>query len=251
MERLWIAIALVAAASSPAWTKPTEMVVRVISLGGKFVGSSMGGAEITIRDVRTGQVLAHGRTAGGTGDTARIMKGAPRGAPIADGETAAFRASIDIDEPRLIEVEAYGPVAQPQSAMRVRAQQWVLPGRPVNRGDGWVLELPGLVVDAVDPPAHARISGQTQAITANVALMCGCPIEPGGIWDAARFDVRAAISRENGEAVADLPLSYAGQTGRFSATARFPGRGGYVVTVTAVDTLTGATGLDRTSLIVP
>jgi hypothetical protein len=34
----------------------------------------MGGALITIKDVHTGEVLAQGRTAGGTGDTTRIMK---------------------------------------------------------------------------------------------------------------------------------------------------------------------------------
>ena len=139
-----------------AAAEPTDLVIRVISEGGKFVGTSMGGAEIIVRDVRSGEVLAHGRTAGSTGDTARIMKGGPRGTPLADETAAAFRTTIDIDEPRLVEVEAYGPLAQPQAAVRVTSQRWVLPGRGATQGDGWLLELPGLVVDLVEPAAHQR-----------------------------------------------------------------------------------------------
>ena len=67
-----------------ATAEPTDLVIRVISEGGKFVGTSMGGAEIIVRDVRSGDVLARGRTAGSTGDTARIMAGGPRGTPLAD-----------------------------------------------------------------------------------------------------------------------------------------------------------------------
>ena len=73
-----------------AAAEPTDLVIRVISEGGKFVGTSMGGAEIIVRDVRSGEVLAHGRTAGSTGDTARIMTGGPRGTPLADEASAAF-----------------------------------------------------------------------------------------------------------------------------------------------------------------
>jgi len=73
--------------------EPTDLVIRVISEGGKFVATSMGGAEIIVRDVRSGEVLARGRTTGLTGDTARIMAGGPRGTPLADDASAAFAAS--------------------------------------------------------------------------------------------------------------------------------------------------------------
>lgn len=231
--------------------EPTELVIRVISEGGKYVGTSMGGAEIIVRDVRSGEVLARGRTAGSTGDTARIMAGGPRGAPLADEASAAFRTRIDIDEPRLVEVEAYGPLAQPQSAVRVTAQRWVLPGRPVTQGDGWVLELPGLVVDLVEPAAHQRgAAGVGIRLAANVALMCGCPIEPGGIWDAARYDVRASVERD-GRPAGEVRLSYGGRTGYFTGTLPVGKAGAHVITVTAVDTRTGATGVDATSIILP
>jgi len=234
-----------------AAAEPTDLVIRVISEGGKFVGTSMGGAEIIVRDVRSGEVLVHGRTAGSTGDTARIMKGGPRGTPLADETAAAFGTTIDIDEPRLVEVEAYGPLAQPQAAVRVTSQRWVLPGRGATQGDGWLLELPGLVVDLVEPAAHQRgTAGAAIRLAANVALMCGCPIEPGGIWDAARYDVRASAKRD-GQPAGEVSLSYGGRTGYFTGTLPVDKAGAHVITVTAVDTKTGATGVDASSILIP
>lgn len=234
-----------------AAAEPTDLVIRVISEGGKFVGTSMGGAEIIVRDVRSGEVLARGSTTGSTGDTARIMAGGPRGTPLADEASAAFRTRIDIDEPRLVEVEAYGPLAQPQAAVRVTAQRWILPGRSATQGDGWVLELPGLVVDLVEPAAHQRgPAGTSIRLAANVALMCGCPIEPGGIWDAARYDVRATLQRD-GQPAGEVRLSYGGSTGYFTGTFPAEKAGAHIITATAVDTKTGATGVDATSIVIP
>ena len=248
---LLLALAFIAGAPAVASAEPTDLTIRVISEGGKFVGTSMGGVGIIVRDVRSGEVLARGRTAGSTGDTARIMAGGPRGTPLGDDASASFKARIDIDEPRLVEVEAYGPLAQPQAAVRVTAQRWILPGRPGTQGDGWVLELPGLVVDLVEPAAHQRgAAGASVRLAANVALMCGCPIEPGGIWDAARYDVRATI-RHDGRPAGEVRLSYGGRTGYF--TGAFPAdmAGAYAVTVTAIDTKTGATGVDASSILGP
>jgi len=236
----------------PLAAEPTEIAIRVISLGGKFVGTSMGGAEVIIRDVHTGEVLAKGVTSGTTGDTKRIMAGGPRNQPVADAGAAAFLARIDLSEPRLLQAEVFGPLAQPQAAVRVTAQQWVLPGGHLTTGDGWLLELPGLVVDVLDPPSHIRTAQKaaTMRLTANVTLMCGCPIEPGGTWDAARFDVKATVLRE-GKPGPGATLSYAGATSRFAADVSLQGSGSYVVTVSATDRQTGATGVDRTSFIVP
>ncbi|OJU09933.1 MAG: hypothetical protein BGN86_14990 [Caulobacterales bacterium 68-7] len=234
-----------------AAAEPTDLVIRVISEGGKFVGTSMGGAEIIVRDVRSGEVLARGRTTGSTGDTARIMAGGPRGTPVADEASAAFKARIDIAEPRLVVVEAYGPLAQPQAAVRVTAQRWIVPGQPATHADGWVLELPGLVLDLVEPAASQRgAAGTNIRLAANVALMCGCPIEPGGLWDATRFDVRATVRRE-GQPDSEVRLTYGGRTGYFTGAFVAEKGGAHVITVTAVDTETGATGVDATSIVVP
>lgn len=244
--------ALLASAPLAASAEPTPLTIRVLSMGGKFIGSGMGGARIVVRDARTQQVLAQGVTIGGTGDTKRIMAGGPRNAALADDSAASFRTVVDLAEPTLLEVEAYGPQAQWQSTISARSQRWVLPGHGVAGGDGWVLELAGLAVDVTDPPAHVRLAAgeRTVTIRANVALLCGCPIEPGGLWDAARFDVTARVTRDGGEP-ASQPLAYAGRSGLFSASIEAAKPGTYAVTVTAVDRATDAVGVDRTTFIVP
>jgi len=245
--RRWV-LPLLALAAAPAAAEPTAITVRVLSEGAKFVGTTMGGVDIVLRDAQSGAILAQGVTEGTTGDTKRIMAPAPRLARRADPEAAAFRATIDIDAPTLVQLEAYGPRAQPQAAVRVTAQRWILPGRAQDVGDGWVVELPGLVVDAVAPAAHQRFGRAAVALTANVSMMCGCPIEPGSLWDAARFDVAAELAA--GDVRRRVPLAYAGTTGRFAAEVADLPPGDYLVTMTAVDRDSGATGVDRTSFLV-
>ena len=146
----------------------------------------MGGARVILRDADTGEILAQGVTAGGTGDTKRIMhEGGGRRATLSDDSAAKFTATLDLDAPRLIEAEVFGPLAQRQSANRVTATHWVVPGKNITGGDGWVLELPGYVVDVLAPPAHVKLPADTSTVSlrANVALMCGsapsCPAACG------------------------------------------------------------------------
>ena len=95
--------------STAAQAEPTEIVVRVLGNDSKFIGTSMGGMRVTLRDAQTGEILATGLTQGATGDTRRIMhEDGGRRAQLSDDSAAKFVATIDLDEPRLIEVEAYG-----------------------------------------------------------------------------------------------------------------------------------------------
>ena len=235
-----------------ASAEPTEITVRVLAKDSKFIGTSMGGMRIVLRDTQTGEILATGVTQGGTGDTALIMH-ENRGsrAVLSDDSAAKFTATLDLDEPRLVEAEAYGPLGQPQAATRVLATQWVVPGRSLTGGDGWVLELPGLVVDVLNPPAHIRVSQDAGGVDvrANVVMMCGCPIEPGGLWDADKLEVKAIVKR-NGQHVSEVPLTYAGETSQFAAKVPAKEPGMYEVTVYAHDPRNGNTGLDRTTFIV-
>jgi hypothetical protein len=160
--------------ASAAWAEPTRITVRVLSRDAKFVGTTMGGAHVVIRDAQTGTVLAEGLTQGGTGDTERIMKrDRKRGVPISTEDAAKFEAVVELKEPRLLEIAAFGPVAQRQAAVRVASSQWVVPGKHLTGGDGWVLELPGLVVDVLAPPAHIAVAGVPRAVElrANVVMM--------------------------------------------------------------------------------
>jgi hypothetical protein len=235
-----------------AQVEPTEITVRVIGKDSKFVGSSMGGARMTLRDAQTGEILASGVTEGSTGDTKRIMGPREDSRAVRSSEgAAAFTATLDLDRPRLIEAEAYGPLAQPQAAHRVIATQWVVPGRDITGGDGWVLELPGYVVDVLAPPAHVKLPADMRGVDvrANVALMCGCPITPGGLWDADKIEVKALVTR-NGEKLPPVPLTYAGTASQFEGHIPVEAPGVYDVQVYAYDPANGNTGLDRTTFIV-
>lgn len=243
---------LMAAASVPAAAESTEVTIRVLSKDAKFIGTSMGGARVVLRDVHTGEVLASGVTEGGTGNTSKIMhRDSGRRALMADESAALFTATLDMDEPRLIEVEAVGPAAQPQAEQRVTATQWVVPGRAPGGSEGWILELPGFAVDVLSPPAHVRMSGDLEQVevSANVTMMCGCPIEPGGLWDADGYDVEMIVVR-NGERIDSVPMSYAGQISQFAGQFPVAEAGVYDITVYAYDPRTGNTGLDRTTFIV-
>lgn len=171
---IFLCLLIVIFSASTALAIPTDITVRVKTKNAKFLGTSMGGAQITIKDVFTGELLAKGRTAGTTGNTNRIMKvPVMRGQPISDERSAKFTATIDIDEPRLIEVAAYGPLVNLQAANRVSATQWVVPGKHITGGDAWMIELPGFVVDVLAPPTHIKLKGIPQSIKieANVIMM--------------------------------------------------------------------------------
>lgn len=244
--------ACVIGVSVPCSAEPTDITVRVISRGAKFIGSSMGGVRITIRDADTGEILAQGLTKGGTGNTGLIMKQAhKRGGVLSTKDAAKFSARLDLKEPRRIRVTALGPLAQRQSANHVSAVQWVVPGKHLTGGNGWLLEMPGFVVDVLAPPTHVRLTGvpRTVQLKANVTMMCGCPIEPGGLWDAKRYEVKALVKR-NGQAAGTLAMAYAGATSQFAGSLKVEMPGTYEAVVYAYDASNGNTGLDKVTFIV-
>lgn len=170
-SRFLVATVLVLfAAAAPA--EPTRVSVRVLSKDAKFIGTSMGGMQVTIRDADTGEVLARGSTQGGTGDTQRIMKQDwKRGAALSTAGAAEFTATLDLDAPRRIEIAAHGPLGQIQAAGTVSVTQWILPGKHLDQGDGVLLVLPGFAVDVLSPPAHARLGKAPQRIPVRANLV--------------------------------------------------------------------------------
>jgi hypothetical protein len=128
----------------------TKLVIRAKSKDAKFVGTKMGGARVVVRDSETGKVLAEGLTSGGTGDTRKIMlEPKTRFGSIARG-AAAFEASIDIDEPRLLTIEVEAPLIYKDNMIKSSTQIWAIPGRDIT-GDGIVVEIPGFAIDARAP----------------------------------------------------------------------------------------------------
>lgn len=239
---------------SAALAVPTRITVRVKARDAKFIGTTLGGALVTIRNADTGELLAKGMTEGATGDTETMMKRpARRGAPLSDWNTARFTATIDLERPTLVEIRGYGPLAQRQAAGTVSVTQWIVPGKDIAKGDGIVLELPGFVVEVLDPPAHLRLSREQVPkrleLRANVTMMCGCQLEPGGVWDAERVEVRALV-RKDGKPVGEIPLSCTEEPSQFAGSLDVQGAGVYEVTVYAYDPSNGNTGVDATTVVV-
>jgi hypothetical protein len=58
-------------------------------------------------------------------------------------------------------------------------------------------------------------------VTARVRMMCGCVIEPGGLWDANEKEFVARL-KEDGTVVSTAPLEYAGETSMFKGTVSVP-----------------------------
>lgn len=223
--------------ASAALAEPTHVMVRAQAQDAKFIGDHMGGVQITLIDARTGAVLAKGLTKGGTGDTPRIMKTPrTRGMNLADPSTAGFEAVLDLKQPTLVRVEAVGPFGKPGASIKVSSTQWILPGRDIV-GDGWVLNFPGLVVE---PTATVTASGLQ--IDAKVSLMCGCPIEPGGVWNADTYRVEANLMKGDRE-VARTTLTYAGQPSQFSGTLTKQPAGRYRLRLIASDATTSNVGV--------
>ena len=229
--------ALIAVGPATAGAEPTAVMVRVLAHDAKFIGESMGGVAVTLSDARTGARLAEGTIAGGTGDTDKIMvRPQVRGAPIAGPQAGAFVANLDIAVPTLVRLEARGPLGKPDAAITVGSMRWVLPGQPVD-GDGWIVEMPGLVIE----PAWAP-TGAGGRLVAKVTPMCGCPVTPGGLWDANRYRVTARLTGEDGRAHEQL-LSYAGQVSTFATVFDGLPKGGYRLLLTAVNPDTGDVGV--------
>jgi hypothetical protein len=235
----------------PAQAEPTRVAVRVLSKDAKFIGTATGGARILIRDADTGEMLAQGVTRGSTGDTGRIMREPrQRGVALATPGSARFDATLDLQEPRRIEIEATGPLAQPQAAGRAAVTLWLIPGKHLEGGDGVLLELPGFALDILAPPAHVRLKGPQQVqLRVNLVLMCGCPVEPGGLWDANRYEVKALLRRDD-QPAGEASLRYAGSTSQFEGAVDAQQPGVWEVLVYAYDPATGNTGVDRTTFVI-
>jgi hypothetical protein len=244
---------------------PTQLDVRVIAKGGKYLGNDIGGALVTIEDVQTGELLARGTTNGGSGVQTLMEICVTRSEVLTIAEASVFTATLDLDGARLIRVTAYGPLAAQQSANTVSLTQWVYPGRNITggeKGGGLLLEIPGLVVQVLNPPTHCMPASAPPEIEirANVTMMCGCPISPSTDWKPEEFKVTAAIKGPDDYSVGfalkfDEHAPY-GMPSQFTKGWRIPkNKTGelqiYEITVAAFQRRTGNTGVDRATIIIP
>lgn len=230
-------------------SQETSVMIRAKAKDAKFIGSSIGGAKIIVRNNLTGEILAEGTTKGSTGNTEKIMKEDwKRRQDLSEENTAGFLAELDLEEPTFVTVEAYAPINKKQATVKSSTQLWLIPGKDIL-GDGIVLEIPGFVVDILSPQTHEALSSEENiTIKANIVMMCGCPVTEGGIWDASQYELNAKITGEDGTS-SEVALTQTEKSSTFSAETKLaPGL--YEVMVYAFDPKTGNAGVDKTNIIV-
>ena len=236
-----------------AFATETKLMVRAKAKDAKFVGSSIGGAHVIVRNTLNGEILAEGNTTGSTGNTNLIMKSAhERYTQLSDENTAGFLAVVDIEEPTLVRVEVLSPVHKKNARIQASTELWLIPGKDIL-GDGIILEIPGFVVDILKPNTHQYIALESipqsgLPIEAHIVMMCGCPIEAGGIWDSNLMEVKAIVKKD-GETLGEVQLTNPSQN-TFKGTMAVSEAGYYQITVYAYNPQTGNTGVDMVNYVI-
>lgn len=244
---------LILAIASLSYATETTIIIRAKAKDAKFIGSSIGGAYVIVKNQMTGEILAQGKTEGATGNTTLIMNTPwERGGTLTDESTAKFMATVDINEPTFVTIEVFSPINNRQAQVHASTQLWLIPGKDII-GDGIVIEIPGFVVDILEPRTHQYISleqleNNICTIRANLVMMCGCTISKGGIWDSEKIEISAIINKD-GKHFTDLPLDFVSDN-LFEAHFTVENSGQYEVTVYAYDPATGNTGVDKVSYII-
>lgn len=237
------------AAATAAHAVPTEIVVRVLARDGKLVGNPAGSASVIVRDTLTGVVLASGKTVGSSGDTDKLAVDPRTDQSVITGPgDAEFAATIDLSAPRRITVEIGAPGLGAYGGSAASQTQWVLPGKSPYGRNGWMLTLPGFMVDFLKPARHQEVpKGPVSVpIEANIVLMCGCPLEVGGVWDPTKFAIQFVVTSK-GVDVARGPLVYGGKANRFVGEFIAAKKGVYDIVVTAFDPASGNSGVAETT----
>lgn len=233
---------------------PTKLVIRVKAKDAKFIGTGIGGALVVIRDHLTGALLAHGNTHGASGSTEVIMK-TPlvRGKSQVDAQTALYEATLDINDPLLVDIEVLAPVNRRNAAVKGTTQLWLIPGKHIA-GDGVIIELSGYILDILTPNTHQFISldtlkDQQLDFKVNLTMLCGCAISKGGVWNADDIELKAILKKE-GTAVGEFPLSKLPGNNLFDGRLKITAKGNYELLVYAYDPKTNNTGVDRINFVI-
>jgi hypothetical protein len=217
-------------------SKETKIMIRAVARDAKVIGQHVGGAKITVRDTATGEILAQGMQAAGTGDTNLIMKTPhTRGMKVYDTpDSSGFLAVLHLDKPTVVEISAEGPLGNAQATQRTSTTMLLMPGQDVL-GEGILLEIHGLIVTALSPAPDAKVkTGSPFEVRATVTMACGCPTEPDGMWDANKIHVVARLLRD-GKVESEVPMTYAGVQNTFHADVSPMAAGSLELQVLAMD----------------
>jgi hypothetical protein len=231
--------------------KETKIMIRAVARDAKVIGTHVGGARITVRDTSTGQILAQGIQQGGTGDTDVIMKQPhTRGMTVYNtSDASGFLAVLHLDKPTEVEITAEGPLGNAQATQRTSKTMLLIPGEDVL-GEGILLEIHGFIVTALAPTADAKVkAGSPFEVRATVTMACGCPTEPGGLWDANKIRVIARLLKD-GKVESETPLTYAGVQNTFRANVSDLAPGSLELQILALDPASANFGMTKEAVAV-
>jgi hypothetical protein len=239
-----VALAVCLTPSPVSAQATTKLLVRVTSHDAKIIGSGVGGARVTIRDFQTGAILAEGIQEGSTGNTDAIMvTPRARGATVYGTDGAAgFLAILELSQPTMIEITAEGPLGTAHAVQRASKTMLAVPGRDVL-GEGILIELLGFTVEWQSPAVGASlVAGTPFKVAVSVTMLCGCPTEPGGLWNADEIDVIVRVL-DGGKEVASQPLTYAGTRSTYGTELTVSHTGRLELQVLALNDATGNFGM--------
>lgn len=231
----------------------TKVMIRAKARDAKFIGTSLGGAHIIVRNKLNQRILAEGNTTGSTGNTDLIMKSPKvRGNSIADEQTGGFMATIDIDEPTFVNIEVISPLNSRQAQAVVSTELWLIPGKNIL-GEGIILEIPGYIIDILKPRTHQYIAlngikDKPFLFQANIVMMCGCVIEKGGVWNSDEIEVKG-ILKKDGKIVKNIDMALV-STNLFEGSHMINSPGNYELVLYAYHEKTGNTGVDKVNYVV-
>jgi hypothetical protein len=140
-----------------------------------------------------------------------------------------------------VEVVAEGPLGTEHAIQRASKTLLLVPGVDIV-GEGLILELNGFTVEIQTPAGDETSVDGSLTVQARVTMLCGCPTEPGGLWDADRIRVLARLVRGN-EVVVEGELDFTGETSIYDGTIVAPGPGSYDLQVLAIDPERANTGI--------
>jgi hypothetical protein len=232
----------------------TKIIIRARARDAKFLGTPIGGAYVIVRNDLTGEILAQGLTSGTSGNTDVLLKKPIlRDQPITDSATAKFVAAVNITEPTFADIEVIAPVNRRNGTKKVTTQLWLIPGKDIL-GDGIILEIPGFILDVLEPTTHQflkldSIKNGELKFKASLTLACGCPISKGGVWNSDDITVNAIVKRE-GIKTGEIPLHLSEASNIFEGTLPVKQKGDYELDVYAYDPKTGNTGVDKINFVV-
>ncbi len=239
----------------------TNVLVRVQAKGGKFLGPDAGYSRVTLRDAVSGTVLAQGLAQGDSGQLSGGFTPAatrqaivtaefgtqtllwlsatpePPQSPPTHTTSAGLVAQLELDAPTLVEFTAEALANGVPNGHAVTQTMWVAPGADLRREPGVVLVMPGVNVQILTPSLTTP-AGESLSVTAWVAMMCGCKVDPKLPWPPAEFQVTAKVTQLDGDWTAEQALEWQA-TSTFGTPADTPfqlpkGGGNFQLRVTAV-----------------